>query len=260
MLTMMFIKWFSTTLVVVCVSLAAVRLGPKIGGVLAGMPIVLGPGYFFMIREQSEQFVANASLGSLQAMLATLMFCLGYVLLAPSLGALLSVILSGFVWLLTAMMANHLPGGVFLALTLFGVMLFLSQWYIKSIDLSTQIISAPVFFRDLLVRGVLAGGIVCVVTALLVDFDPVVSGVVLSFPIGMLTIALTLHKRYGVEMARATLANTQVGMISLVAFSAALSVGVEVFHPLAAFSASLIFSVLVSACLCAYMSKSRKID
>lgn len=91
MLTMMFIKWFSTTLVVVCVSLAAVRLGPKIGGVLAGMPIVLGPGYFFMIREQSEQFVANASLGSLQAMLATLMFCLGYVLLAPRLGALLSV-------------------------------------------------------------------------------------------------------------------------------------------------------------------------
>ncbi|KHJ52587.1 hypothetical protein PZ78_00005, partial [Vreelandella venusta] len=59
---------------------------------------------------------------------------------------------------------------------------------------------------------------------------------------------------------RATLANTQVGMISLVAFSAALSVGVEVFHPLAAFSASLMFSVLVSACLCAYMSKSRKIE
>lgn len=82
MLGLLLVKWLSTALIVIGVSVAVVRLGPKLGGVLAGTPIVLAPGYFFMLREQSSTFVADAALGTLHAMIATLAFCLGYVLLA----------------------------------------------------------------------------------------------------------------------------------------------------------------------------------
>lgn len=249
MLSLILVKWLSTTLVVVCVSLAAVRLGPKIGGVLAGTPIVLGPGYFFMVREQSDPFVADAALGSLHAMLATLIFCLSYVLLAKRLGAFASVACSSVIWVLAAEIADQLPGGVFLALALFGIMLLFSRAYINSIGLSSRAFSAPVRWGDLLVRGVLAGGVVCLATILLVNVDPAISGIVLSFPIGMLTIALTLHQRYGVEVARVTLANTQLGMLSLVAFSAVLSVSIELLPSGFAFWISLFLSLLVSAFL-----------
>lgn len=230
-------------------SLAAVRLGPKIGGVLAGTPIVLGPGYFFMIREQSDSFVADAALGSLHAMLATLLFCLSYVLLAKRLGAFASVACSALIWGLAAAIADQLPGGVFLALALFGIMLLFSRAYINSIGLSSRAVSAPVRWGDLLVRGVLAGGVVCLATILLVNVDPAISGIVLSFPIGMLTIALTLHQRYGVEVARVTLANTQLGMLSLVAFSAVLSASIELLPSGFAFWISLFLSLLVSTSL-----------
>ncbi|MBT2786476.1 MULTISPECIES: hypothetical protein [unclassified Halomonas] len=249
MLSLIFVKWFSTTLVVICVSLAAVRLGPKIGGVLAGTPIVLGPGFFFMIREQSDPFVADAALGSLHAMLATLIFCLSYVLLAKRRGAVVSVACSALIWVLAAAIADQLPGGVFLALALFGVTLLFSRVYINSIGLSSKAISAPVRWGDLLIRGVLAGAVVCLATILLVNFDPAISGIVLSFPIGMLTIALTLHQRYGVEIARVTLANTQLGMLSLVAFSAVLSASVEFLPSSFAFWFSLFLSLLVSTFL-----------
>ncbi len=202
-----------------------------------------------MIREQSDPFVADAALGSLHAMLATLLFCLSYVLLAKRLGAIVSVACAAIVWMLAAAIADQLPGGVFLALTLFGITLMFSRAYINSIGLSSKAVSAPVRWGDLLVRGVLAGGVVCLATILLVNFDPAISGIVLSFPIGMLMIALTLHQRYGVEVARVTLANTQLGMLSLVAFSAVLSSSIELLPSHFAFWFSLFLSLLVSTFL-----------
>ena len=37
------------------------RLGPAVGGALAGLPIVLGPGFFFLMREAEAGFVAQAA-------------------------------------------------------------------------------------------------------------------------------------------------------------------------------------------------------
>jgi len=222
---------------------------------------VLGPGYFFMVREQSDLFVADAALGSLHAMLATLIFCLSYVLLAKRWGAIASVACSALIWMLAAAIADQLPGGVFFALALFGVTLLFSRVYINSIGLSSKTVSAPVRWGDLLVRGVLAGGVVCLATILLVNVDPAISGIVLSFPIGMLMIALTLHQRYGVDVARVTLANTQLGMLSLVAFSAVLSLSVEVFDSYFAFWISLFLSLLVSVFLwlCSWLKSGRRV-
>jgi len=197
----------------------------------------------------------------LHAMLATLIFCLSYVLLAKRWGAIASVACSALIWMLAAAIADQLPGGVFFALALFGVTLLFSRVYINSIGLSSKTVSAPVRWGDLLVRGVLAGGVVCLATILLVNVDPAISGIVLSFPIGMLMIALTLHQRYGVDVARVTLANTQLGMLSLVAFSAVLSLSVEVFDSYFAFWISLFLSLLVSVFLwlCSWLKSGRRV-
>jgi len=77
----------------------------------------------------------------------------------------------------------------------------------------------------------------------------------------MLMIALTLHQRYGVDVARVTLANTQLGMLSLVAFSAVLSLSVEVFDSYFAFWISLFLSLLVSVFLwlCSWLKSGRRV-
>lgn len=249
MLSMLFLKWLSTAMVVIIVSVAVVRLGPKLGGVLAGTPIVLGPGYFFMLREQPSAFVADAALGSLHAMLATLAFCLSYVLLAGRWGALASVAMAATLWVPVAAAAAALPGGVALALSVIGLGMILAMRLMNSLGLARSSVSAQLNWGDLLLRGALAGAIVCLATAVLDDFAPAVSGVALSFPIGMLTIALTLHQRYGVELARATLADTQKGMLSLVVFSAVLALSVESLDSVFVFVLSLVASILVSTLL-----------
>ncbi|MCH4564718.1 hypothetical protein MKP05_16575 [Halomonas sp. EGI 63088] len=249
MLSILLVKWLSTAIVVIGVSVAVVRLGPKLGGVLAGTPIVLGPGYFFMLREQPSAFVADAALGSLHAMLATLAFCLSYVLLAGRWGALASVALAAALWVPVAAAVAVLPGGVALALAAIGLGMILALRLMNSLGLARSAVSAPLHWGDLLIRGALAGAIVCLATAILDDFAPAVSGVALSFPIGMLTIALTLHQRYGAEVARATLADTQLGMLSLIAFSAVLASSVESLASVFVFGLSLAASLLVSILL-----------
>ena len=249
MLGLLFVKWFSTALVVVGVSMAVVRLGPRLGGVLAGTPIVLGPGYFFMLNQQPPAFVAEAALGSLHAMLATLTFCLCYVLLAGWFGAWGSVALAMVVWLPVAAAAASLPGGVASGLAAFLLAMLLALRLMRSLGLARDTVSESPRWRDLLMRGTLAGVIVCLATVVLDTIAPAVSGVALSFPIGMLTIALTLHQRHGAGVARATLAGTQLGMLSLVAFSTVMAACVESLPPALVFVLALVASLLVSALL-----------
>ena len=246
MLGLLLVKWLSTALIVIGVSVAVMRLGPKLGGVLAGTPIVLAPGYFFMLQEQSATFVADAALGTLHAMLATLAFCLGYVLLAAHRGATLSGVLAALLWLPVAALAGLMPGGLGLALVVFLSSHCLALRFTRGLGLACALSVSPPRWGDLVVRGALAGTIVCLATVVLDDIAPSVSGIALSFPIGMLTIALTLHQRYGAEVARATLAATQLGMLSLVAFSAVMVMSVQLLPWGYAFAASLIASVGVS--------------
>ena len=257
MLTLLLVKWLSTALVVIGVSVAVVRLGPRLGGVLAGTPIVLGPGYFFMLGEQPGAFVAEAALGSLHAMFATLAFCLAYVLLAGRQGALAAVALAAVLWLPVAALAAVLPGGTGLALVLFIACLALAMRLMRALGLSRTAVSAPLVWADLLIRGTLAGGIVCLATVVLADIAPALSGVALSFPIGMLTIALTLHQRYGAEVARATLADTQLGMLSLVAFSAVLAATAAHLSPVLSFGLALAASLGTSSALWAWQRRLR---
>lgn len=249
MLGLLLVKWLSTALIVIGVSVAVVRLGPKLGGVLAGTPIVLAPGYFFMLREQSSTFVADAALGTLHAMLATLAFCLGYVLLAARGGAFFSGVLSALLWLPAATLAALMPGGLWLAILAFLSVHYFVIRFTRGLGISRSTPPVAPRWGDLLLRGALAGTIVCVATVVLDDIDPVLSGIALSFPIGMLTIALTLHQRHGAEVARATLAGTQLGMLSLVAFSAVMAMSVESLPREYAFGLSLASSMGVSMLL-----------
>src|SRR5690554_1274743 len=82
MLQPMLFKLVATAVIVVGVAVAVGRLGPRLGGILAGMPVILGPGYFFMLQEQSAPFVQDAVLATLHALVATLLFTVCFVLVA----------------------------------------------------------------------------------------------------------------------------------------------------------------------------------
>ncbi|MEX1056780.1 MAG: hypothetical protein WED11_03530, partial [Natronospirillum sp.] len=86
-------------------------------------------------------------------------------------------------------------------------------------------------------------------TTVAVNTGPLLSGMLVGFPIGLSTIAWTLHDRYGADIARSTISAAQVGMLSLVAFTVVTASLVGVAPPMLTFLFALLASLSVSGLL-----------
>lgn len=247
MLSALLVKMLATAVVVIAVAVTVARLGPRLGGIVAGTPIVLGPGYFFMLREQPAEFIATAAVSSLHALTATVVFTISYVLLASRFGALASMGLAALSWLPAALLFAGLPGGIPLALLAYGLVYLVARRVDRALRLPQPRVSAPTGWWNLLLRGVLAGGLVGLATTVAAGFGPVASGLLVGFPIGFITIGLTLHQRYGAPVARATMAAAQAGLFSLVAFTAGVGLTAPLVSPMLSFLLALLASLSVSA-------------
>lgn len=249
MLTILLTKLIATALVVIGVSIAVARLGPRLGGILAGTPIILGPGYFFMLQEWPTEFIQEAALATLHALIATLLFSISFVLTAEKLGALGSLGLATLIWIPSAYLFALIPGGVAVAVVLYGLVL-LSAEIIKRMQALKQpkVVAVSGWF-DVVLRGLLGGVLVAVATTMAARSGPMLSGILVGFPVGLFTIGWALHDRYGADVARATVGAAQQGMLSLVAFAVVTAVLVGHVPPLVTFTVSLFASIAVSATL-----------
>jgi hypothetical protein len=249
MVTILLTKLIATALVVIGVSISVGKLGPRLGGIIAGTPIILGPGYFFLLQEWPAEFIQDAALATLHALIATLLFSISFVLTAERLGALPSLGLATLVWIPGAYLFSFMPGGVAVAVVVYGVVL-LSAEIIKRVLALKQprVVSISGWF-DVVLRGLLAGVLVAVATTLAARSGPMLSGILVGFPVGLFTIGWTLHDRYGPDVARATVAAAQQGMLSLVAFAVVTAVLVSHVPPMVTFVFALLASIAVSGAL-----------
>lgn len=249
MLQPMLFKLLATAGIVILVALAVARVGPRLGGILAGTPVILGPGYFFMLREQPPAFVQEAVLSTLHALVATLVFTVCFVITAERLSALRSLGLSCLVWLPAALLALQLPGGLAWALGAYLAVLIVAEGINRWLRLRQPVVVASSGWLGLLLRGLLAGGVVSLATTLGARAGPEFSGVIMGFPAGILAIAWALHERYGASVARMTVSMTQRGMLSLLAFCTVSYLGVGQLPGMLVFLLSLAASMLTSALL-----------
>lgn len=249
MLSILIIKLIATALVVILVSVAVGKLGPRLGGIIAGTPIVLGPGYFFMLQDWPADFIASAALATLHALMATLLFSLCFVLTAKRFSGVVSLGLATLCWIPAAYLFTYLPGGVTLAVLSYLVLLWVADTIRRALALQHLAVATTSGWADLILRGLLAGILVSIATTLAAYSGPDLSGLLIGFPVGLLTIGWTLYDRYGADVARATIAAAQKGMLSLVAFAATTALAVGQLPPMAVFFCALGTSLTVSASL-----------
>lgn len=249
MLTILLTKLIATALVVIGVSVSVGKLGPRLGGIIAGTPIILGPGYFFLLQEWPTEFIQAAALATLHALIATLLFSISFVLTAERLGALSSLGLATLVWIPGAYLFSFIPGGVAFAVMVYGVVLLSAEIIKRALALKQPKVAAVSGWFDVVLRGLLAGVLVAVATTLAARSGPLLSGILVGFPVGLFTIGWTLHDRYGADVARATVAAAQQGMLSLVAFVVVTAVLVGHVPPMVTFVFALLASITASAIL-----------
>lgn len=247
------VRILATAAIVVGVTLAAEHLGPKLGGALAGLPIVIGPAFFFLVRDQSVAFSADAAAAALTSLAATQAFLLGYVAVAERSRAAIGAAVVA--WLLAASLLSLVPASPWLGLAIFTASMLAARFLATRFLRPHGPARARGSFLSLVLRGLAAGLLVAAVTLAADRLGPVWAGFLIAYPIGMTVISVTLHQRLGSAIAVATLHATMLGIASLAAFAFVLALALPPLGPTAAFAAALAASVLVTMVLVALAAR-----
>lgn len=208
------VKMAVTAGFVIVATMAAQRVGPLPGALIATLPIAAAPAYIFLAMEHDSGFIAQSALASLAINPVTATFALIYAVLGQRQSLLLSLPAALIFWVLLAMVVNsihwNLIGAVLFNVVVFPLCLIVAQQY-------RHAPMGPVKFRwkDILARGLMVALLVAAVVVLSFKIGSFASGLLAVFPIVLSSIIFILHRRVGGPATAAVLANAVIGLIGL---------------------------------------------
>lgn len=194
-------RTLGTAAVVVSAGWAAMRLGPLAGGLLAGLPLVMGPGFFFLLRQTPAAVVAQMAAHTLLALCAVPVYLLAYMAALrhwPPWRALLGAVPAwvGAAWLLHAGAAYlALDQGPGRALALFALLTAAAGVWGVRLRLPRPSPPGPAGWAQLVQRGLLAGAVIGWITTASHWLGPALAGALIGFPVVFSAATLTLHQR-----------------------------------------------------------------
>lgn len=250
-------RMVGTAFVVIAISWISVRLGPRIGGVVVGLPIVLAPGLGFMLLDQPAAFVASAAAGALFSLAATQVFLLVFVAMSVASGPFLSVAAAALAWLVLALPLAFLPHDPLTGAVLFAAMTLAARRIGRRWVAGPVARAAGTRWGLLVLRGLLAGVLVGAVTLGAAVLGAGLSGALMAFPVGFTVIAVSLHLDHGGRFAGQTAYAGLGGLSSLAVFCLGLALLAGLLPAGLAFALALAASVMVTLVMTQVAGRSR---
>ncbi|MDO9353907.1 MAG: hypothetical protein Q7T55_09440 [Solirubrobacteraceae bacterium] len=260
---------------VVLVSIAVRRLGPRIGGIFGGLPVVAGPILFVYALDHGTAFAADAAANSLKALIALSGFVLAAAFVSGRVGdgsrldgslkarsaarvAWHSVV---FGWLVFSALAAlvalvELPPIVSLAAC--AVAFVVALRLLPQPDPAAPVEAPGRPPHDLLLRGSAAAAMVLVLTSLAGTLGPTASGVLAPFPI----ITSVLAGFAIAHEPRATTLRLMRGMLrgffSFATFLFVVTIAVEPLGTAAAFLSGIAATAVIQIGLVSWAARAAR--
>jgi len=207
-------------------SLTARRFGVRIGGLVAGLPVVAAPILLVFALSHGRAFAANAAAGTLLGLVSLVTFIVVYTRLAPRLRWSTSLVMGwGAYFAMTgALSAISIGRGTALAVVLMTLALTLIALPRPAGErLST--VSLPAW--DLPLRGVSSLVLVLALTALAGQLGPKLSGLLASFPVVTSVLAVFTHAQHGEEDLLGIMRGLVVGLVAYALFCFTLTISLR---------------------------------
>jgi hypothetical protein len=206
---------------VVLSTISAEKLGPKIGGLISGLPSSVMFGTLFIALTQDAGAAVKAT--TIMPILAGIscLFLLTYVSLVRR-GLWLSLVISFISWLflsacLVLLKFDNYP------VSLFGYFVLLcSSYYIMEHRLKIRSVAGKkVIYTPVLIvtRGVISGTMIVVSVLLGKLGGPLLGGMFTMFPAMFASTILITYFSQGVEFSSATMKSAMLGAVSVVVYS-----------------------------------------
>jgi len=225
------------------VTLASRRWGPRVGGWLAGLPLVTGPILFILALEHGADFAAEAAVASLSAVAAAVAFGAAYAHAclrfgwAPALGAALAA------WAAAAAALAALPGSTALALGVALASLAAARHLFPQVAAGPALRPEPRF--ELPLRMFFAALLTLLTTTVAERIGTGWTGLIAMFPVMSTLLAVFSHRAQGPAFAALILRGLATGLYALAAFCLVVALVLPKLGVAAAFVAAVAAAALV---------------
>ncbi len=211
---------------VVCASLVARRFGARIGGVVAGLPVIAGPILLVLALQHGAAFAGKAATGVLLGIVGLAAFALAYVAAAAwrSWPTALGAAYAAFALAVVALRPVSVRPLEALAIACGALVLTLA---LLPRPAGADAAVLPPARWDLPLRAACTAVAVVTVTAVATTLGPHLSGLVTSFPIITAVLAAFTHAQRGRDEAIRLLRGFTVGFFSYAAFSFVVAVAIR---------------------------------
>lgn len=241
--TALAVKMLAAAGLVVCTSMVAERLSPFLAGMLASLPVSVGPVYVFLAMDHDAAFVSQAALGSLAINAVNAIFCLVYALAAQRLGTVASLGLALASWFVMAAGLRLLPitlgSGLALTALVYAVVIPLTRPFARA----RAGVIPPRPWYALPVRAAAVALLVLTVTVASWHLGATMAGLLAIFPVVLSSLIAILQPRIGGPATAAMTSDTLQGLVGL----AVALTAVHLIAPVAGSAVAL--SVALAICL-----------
>jgi hypothetical protein len=186
---------------VVAASLVARRFGPRVGGLVAGLPVVAGPVLLAYALAHGRSFAAGAAVGTLLGLVSLIVFVIVYARLASRAPWPLAMLAGwlGFAAATAVFSSLSVSPGVGLAVAAGGLAVGLA---VVPRALTHEGPPAPAPRWDLPMRALCSVALVVGLTAVAGWLGPRLSGLLAPFPVIATVLATFTHAQHGSDEVR----------------------------------------------------------
>jgi len=233
-------------LMVTLATVAAERLGSKMGGLIGGLPTMVATSLFFIGYAQSPQIASEAT-GTIPLIMGfNGFFLVVYVILAKW-GAWVGMIAALLLWFVFAWAVFSLEIDSFaLSMGIF-ILCLLGTYHLLEIRFrlpSTGKLNIRYTPFQIISRALFSGAVVSAAVYLSKVGGPIWGGIIAPFPTVYISTLIIMAKSKGVEFSRMITKPLRVsGMINVVVYAAA----VRYFYPLLGLALGTLLSLAITA-------------
>jgi hypothetical protein len=244
--TQLLVKLLLAPSFVVGASLIARRFGPRVGGLVAGLPVVAGPILLAYALAHGNGFAAGAAGGTLLGLVSLIAFTVVYGRLAGRLAWAPCMIAGWLAFAATTALfsAFSIPDGVALALAALAILAGLALLPRPASALAP---AQALPGWDLPLRAACALALVLTLTAIAGWLGPQLSGLLAPFPIIATVLATFTHGQRGVDEMLRLVRGMVSGFVAFALFFFTLAVSLRGLGTAASFALATAVALLVQA-------------
>jgi hypothetical protein len=220
---------------VVGASLVARRFGPRIGGLIAGLPVVAGPILLAYALAHGRAFAASAAAGTLLGLVSLIAFVVVYSRLAGRVQWATSMLAGWLAFAAATAVLSVLSPPVGAALGLAAVALLVGLALLPRPGSEPRTHATPPAW-DLPLRALCALALVLTLTAVAGWLGPQLSGLLAPFPIIATVLATFTHAQRGTDELLRLLRGLVSGFGAFALFCFTLAVSLRRLDTAAAFA------------------------